>query len=154
MRTTGQALIEALRTILIAGKMGTQEEICEALTQQGFSVNQSKVSRLLRKLVAVKTMTETGQITYHLPREPVPLPTKSPLTNLVIEITNNEMTVVIRTLPGAAHLIARLLDYNAEKIDSLGTVAGDDTILLVPKHSAQTTETVTKIKHLLSDIKS
>jgi transcriptional regulator of arginine metabolism len=125
-------LAAALRDLLMQGTVNTQEELCQALEQQGYAVNQSKISRLLHKIGAVKTKNERGQITYRLPREPAPPQTSSDLSNLVINVTANENLIMVHTSPGAAALIARMLDYHQNDMNILGTIAGDDTILVVP----------------------
>ena len=65
-------LVDDLRRLLIEGKVATQEDVCAALESLGHPVNQSKVSRLLRKIGAVKSKNEQGQIVYRLPLEPAP----------------------------------------------------------------------------------
>lgn len=56
----------------------------------------------------------------------------SPLKNLVLDIDYNDAVVVIHTSPGAAQLIARLLDSLGKAEGILGTIAGDDTIFTTP----------------------
>lgn len=150
--STSQDLITAIRQLLDSGHVSTQADIIAALLPLGFAVNQSKVSRLLHKIGAVKIVAPDGEITYQLPREPAPLPTKSPLASLISIIKHNENMIVIKTVPGAASLIARLLDHNAEKCQILGSVAGDDTILLAPTVTKEIQQTIENIKRLLSDI--
>ncbi len=140
-----------LRRLLIEGNVSTQDEICHQLETQGHIVNQSKISRMLRKLDAVKSKNEHGQIVYRLSKEPAP-PTKStPLYEMVIDITSNEMAIIIQTSPGSAPVIARLLDYQQEKNHLLGTIAGDDTILVLPKSIHMIKETIEQIEEMLLD---
>ena len=54
------------------------------------------------------------------------------LKNLVLDIDYNDAVVVIHTSPGAAQLIARLLDSLGKAEGILGTIAGDDTIFTTP----------------------
>ena len=60
------------------------------------------------------------------------LNTSSPLKNLVLDVDYNDMLIVIKTSPGAAQLIARLLDSIGKSEGILGTIAGDDTIFITP----------------------
>ena len=60
-------LLNTLRDLLAEKTVGTQEEIRGALHRRGFEVNQSKISRTLRKIGAIKTVDENGQTTYSLP---------------------------------------------------------------------------------------
>ena len=57
------ALSDDLRQLLIEGKVTTQEDLCSALETIGHTINQSKISRLLRKIGAVKSKNEQGQKT-------------------------------------------------------------------------------------------
>lgn len=143
-------IIDALRDLLHAGSTSTQDEICAQLIAQGYAVNQSKISRMLRKIGAVKAKNEHNQVVYCLPKEPAPPSAMSSLGNLVVNIVANEMVIILHTSPGSASLIARMLDYNHEKAGILGTVAGDDTILVLPKSIHKTEETLNNIKFLLS----
>lgn len=136
-----------LRDLLQQGKAGTQDEIKTALEAMGHSVNQSKISRLLRKIGAVKTQNNTGQVVYSLAWEPAPPTAESTLHSLLIGINANEVGIVVTTSPGAAQLLARVIDFNKEDIDVLGSIAGDDTILVLPK-------SVKDIGKLVDDIKA
>ena len=142
-------LIDDLKALLLKGKVATQDDICLALEKEGHIVNQSKISRLLRKVGAVKSKNELGQIVYRLPREPAPPTTSSQLSNLIIDVIANETTIVVNTSPGSAQLIARVLDYHKDKIQILGTLAGDDTIFIAPTSVKNIKEIAKEISHLL-----
>lgn len=126
-------LVKAFREILTTERYGSQGEIVEALKTLGFeNISQSKVSRMLSKFGAVRTRDARGDMVYCLPPE-LGMPTaKSPLKQLVLEIVHNNVMVIIRTSPGAAQLIARLLDSLSHTDGVLGTIAGDDTIFIAP----------------------
>lgn len=128
-----EELIKAFKIILTAESCGSQSDIVEQLKASGFdNVSQSKVSRMLTKFGAVRTRNALGEMVYCLPPE-LGMPTaKSPLKQLVYDVTHNNVMVVIRTSPGAAQLIARLLDSLGKKDGVLGTIAGDDTIFIAP----------------------
>ncbi len=142
-------LIEDLRRLLIEGIATSQEELCAALESHGHPINQSKISRLLRKIGAVKSKNEHGQIVYHLPFEPAPPTTSSQLSSLVIDVASNESMIVVYTLPGSAQLIARILDYHKKKIQILATIAGDDAIFVAPESIKTIRHTVKEIRQLL-----
>lgn len=144
-----QSLIECFRELLSKGMARTQEDLKIALQKQGFEVNQSKISRLLRKIGAVKTLGVEGQISYQMPSEPEPPAKGSLVDNLVLDIVHNEIMIVIKTSPGSASLIARVIDHNVEKLSTLGTVAGDDTIFIVPQSIKTVEKTVQLLKKLL-----
>jgi len=142
-------LIEAIRKLLSKGSAQTQEDLKMSLEALGFEINQSKISRLLRKLGAIKTVRTNGDLAYQIPREPDPPSRKTPVSHLVIEVIRNEILIVVRTSPGSASLIARVLDFNAKEIGSIGSVAGDDTIFVVPHTIKKINDIYESIKKLL-----
>ena len=142
-------MITELRAFLLEGSAKTQEEICHALEKRGYEVNQTKVSRLLRKLGVVKIKNEHGKMVYWLPKEPPPPELSSSIYGLVTSIAANESIVIIRTSPGAAQLIGRLLDYCNNDNEILGTIAGDNTIFIAPKSVSNIKKLVKKIRGLL-----
>lgn len=143
------AIEDALRELLTKGTAGTQAEFIKALQKQGFEVNQSKISRLLRKMGAVKVVNSLGDIVYRLPQDPEPPSTYTSVAHLVVEILHNEMLIVVKTSPGSASLIARVLDFQSNKIDCIGSVAGDDTILLVPRSVKTLATSFSMVKRIL-----
>lgn len=126
-------LVKVFKEMLRQEKFSSQLEIVQALQEHGFeNVNQSKVSRMLTKFGAVRTRNVKMEMVYCLPAEISVPTTSSPLKNLVIDIDYNHAMVVIRTSPGAAQLIARLLDSIGKAEGILGSIAGDDTIFSTP----------------------
>lgn len=126
-------LTKAFKAILKEEKFGSQGEIVVALQQAGFAnVNQSKVSRMLTKFGAVRTRNAKQEVVYCLPQDASVPAATSPLKNLVLDVDYNESLVVIHTSPGAAQLIARLLDSMGKNAGILGCIAGDDTIFTTP----------------------
>ena len=126
-------LSEAFKALLKEEKFGSQSEIVTALQEQGFeNINQSKVSRMLSKFGAIRTRNTKMEMVYQLPNELSVPATFSPLKNLVVDIDHNDLLIVVKTSPGAAQLIARLLDSIGKSEGILGTIAGDDTIFITP----------------------
>ena len=132
-------LVKTFKSILKEERFGSQSEIVIALQAEGFSnINQSKVSRMLSKFGAVRTRNAKQEMVYCLPAE-LGVPTAgSPLKNLVLDVDHNQAMIVVRTSPGAAQLIARLLDSLGKSEGILGVVAGDDTIFITPTLSVTT----------------
>ncbi len=148
--TDYQQTLDSLRGLLMQGTVATHEDICAQLLTQGYDVNQSKVSRMLRKLGAVKGQNERDELVYRLPKEPAPPSKKTQLSELIMDISANEVMVIIHTSPGSASMIARLLDYSRDTSAIMGTVAGDDTILVIPKSIKNTAMILKEIKALLN----
>lgn len=131
--TKQEDLVKAFNALLKEEKFSSQSEIVQALQDEGFeNINQSKVSRMLTKFGAVRTRNAKMEMVYCLPAELGVPTTTSPLKNLVRDVDFNESVVVIHTSPGAAQLIARLLDSLGKSEGILGTIAGDDTIFTTP----------------------
>jgi len=146
-----EALVQAFKGLLKQEQFGSQGEIVEALKAQGFeNISQSKVSRMLSKFGAVRIRNAREDMVYCLPAG-LGVPTaKSPLRQLVLDIEHNEMMIIIRTSPGAAQLIASLLDSLSKSDGVLGTIAGDDTIFIAPTNVTKIQQTISKLEMLFS----
>jgi transcriptional regulator of arginine metabolism len=144
-----EALLHAFKELLKQEQFGSQGEIVEALKSQGFdNISQSKVSRMLSKYGAVRTRNARQEMVYCLPAE-LGMPTaKSPLKQLVLDIEHNDVMIIIRTSPGAAQLIARLLDSLSKADGVLGTIAGDDTIFIAPADITKIQQTISNLEAL------
>ncbi|MCS4306672.1 MULTISPECIES: transcriptional regulator ArgR [Rheinheimera] len=144
-----EELTQAFKALLKMEKFGSQSEIVDALKNDGFdNISQSKVSRMLSKYGAVRTRNAKQEMVYTLPPELGMPTTKSPLRQLVLDIEHNDVMIIIRTSPGAAQLIARMLDSIGKAEGVLGTIAGDDTIFIAPNKVQNINEilqTVTKL---------
>lgn len=145
-------LSTVFKALLSQERFSSQGEIVTALQQLGFtSINQSKVSRMLTKFGAVRTRNSKMEMVYCLPTE-LSVPTSSsPLKNLVLDIDHNDFLVVVKTSPGAAQLIARLLDSMGKSEGILGTIAGDDTIFITPTCDVSTTHLIQKVQALFEN---
>lgn len=137
-----------LKELIRRGEASTQEELCQALKQKKFDVTQSTVSRDLRRIGAIKAINSDGETIYKLPEDHQALPPQASqsLQMLITEIQANESLIVLHTTPGSASLLAWHLDGLKNQIGIIGTIAGDDTILVVP-------ESVKKINSIIKKIK-
>lgn len=146
-------LIKSFKGLLKAESYGSQGEIVKALKESSFdNISQSKVSRMLSKFGAVRTRNARGEMVYCLPPE-LGMPTaKSPLKQLVLDIVHNNVMVIIRTSPGAAQLIARLLDSLSNTDGVLGTIAGDDTIFIAPVDITQIEDLRQRVEDLFDSV--
>ena len=145
-------LTRAFKELLNQERVGSQNEIVDALKKQGFTgINQSKISRMLSKFGAVRTRNTKMEMVYCLPNELSVPNTSSPLKNLVLDVDHNAMLIVIKTTPGAAQLIARLLDSIGKSEGILGTIAGDDTIFVTPTNDKPIAELLQNIQRLFEN---
>lgn len=146
-------LTEQFKALLKEERYGSQTAIVDELKAQGFTnISQSKVSRMLSKYGAVRTRNAKQEMVYCLPSELSVPSAKSPVQQLVLEIEHNDVMVIIRTSPGAAQLIARLLDSVGRKEGVLGTIAGDDTIFIAPVKVSQIDFTLQKVRELFDRV--
>ena len=138
--------LNALRKILESGKSSTQEELRDMLEAKGHDVNQSTISRDLRKIGAIKGTDNKSRTVYRLSE----MSSDSncvgqSIGDLILNISHNDSMIVIQTSPGSASLVARHLDIN-RPADILGTIAGDDTIFVAPSREHSIKQTILAIR--------
>lgn len=120
-----------LRRIVEESSITRQEELVRRLDQEGFSVTQATVSRDLADLGAVKKRNADGVLVYEIgDRRPDDGALDRAMDAFVDTIVASGNLVVLRTPPGAAHVVAGAIDLTGP-VGVLGTVAGDDTVLVV-----------------------
>jgi len=123
--------LEAIRAILQTERIANQDELMRRLDACGISVAQATLSRDIRQLKVIKGLNDRGNYVYKLPENPL----KSLIKNKSVIPSNIEFSgnlAVMKTKPGYAMGIAGDIDNSASG-DILATIAGDDTILIVPK---------------------
>jgi transcriptional regulator of arginine metabolism len=130
--------------VLAEHPVRSQAELATALEAAGFHVTQATLSRDLDELGAVKLRTADGGLpAYVVPEDGSPLTERSVdddppqrlarlLAELLISVDASANIVVLRTPPGASNFLASALD-RARLPQVLGTVAGDDTILVIAR---------------------
>jgi transcriptional regulator of arginine metabolism len=121
--------------LLEAHAIANQAHLVELLAADGVDATQATVSRDLEEIGAVKVRVAGGETVYAVPELPkdrlVPEEQlRRVLADWVVEISHSGNLVVLRTPPGSAHVVASALD-RASVPGVLGTVAGDDTLLVV-----------------------
>jgi transcriptional regulator of arginine metabolism len=124
----------------------TQEDLVEELKKEGFLVTQATISRDLSSLGLVKAKLNNGVSVYLLPEVEK---LRNTLASFVKKIDRAENLVVIKTEPGAAQSVAASID-RIDMPEILGTVAGDDTILVVGRDR----KNAAKVKAKLLALKS
>lgn len=125
--------------LLESEAVGSQGHLVELLAAEGIEATQTTVSRDLEELGALKVRLPGGETAYVLPE----LPTQqiAPEDHLrrvlgewVVEADYSGNLVVLRTPPGSAHVVGSALDRSGFP-GVIGTVAGDDTVLVVASES-------------------
>jgi len=115
--------------------VSSQAQLVQLLEAEGVVATQATVSRDLEDLGAVKVRIPGGAMAYAIPdgnreRAPSDDHLRRLLGEFVVEVSYSGNLVVLRTPPGSAHVVASAIDRSSMP-DTLGTVAGDDTILVV-----------------------
>jgi transcriptional regulator of arginine metabolism len=134
--------------ILRRRAISSQEELAELLRRNGERVTQATLSRDLEELGAIK-VRENGGVVYRLPEEPSASDEwlQRMLHEFMLEVEASGTMVVVKTPPGGANAVARALD-NAALKDVIGTVAGDDTIILVCREGVRGQTVARKLRSM------
>ena len=135
MKTKRQAKIVE---IISNTNVETQEQLLKALEEEGFTSTQATISRDIKELRIVKELTSLGTYRYSVSEKDAPPALTDRLNTIfrecVTSIDYAENIIVIHTLPGLASAAGSALD--AMKINVvLGTLAGDDTVMIVMRDS-------------------
>ncbi|MFC7681933.1 transcriptional regulator AhrC/ArgR [Paenibacillus sp. GCM10028914] len=141
-----------IRDIITHQEIETQDELVEALRSEGFQVTQATVSRDIKELLLIKVPMDDGRYKYSMPTDqrynPVQKLKRALIDNFVhIDKTGN--LVVMKCLPGTANSVAVLLD-NMEWSHIMGTICGDDTILLICRTDSDSDLVVSQIMGFIS----
>lgn len=141
-RDRQQAIVELIGT----REIGSQEELRQLLDKRGWEVTQSTLSRDLRDLRIARVPTDHG-LRYVVSadgggEDAARAPLASLLPQLFVRLDGVSHLIVLKTVSGGAQTVAHALDKESSP-DILGTIAGDDTILMICR-SEQARERVTK----------
>lgn len=128
--------LDAIKMIISSKEIGSQDELLQELAQEGFELTQATLSRDLKQLKVAKAASMNGKYVYVLPNDIMykrageQSAGEMLLNNGFVSLQFSGNLAVIKTRPGYASSMAYDID-NRESGDILGTIAGDDTILLV-----------------------
>jgi transcriptional regulator of arginine metabolism len=125
---------EAIKQIIKTQVIETQSDLAEALKKAGFNVTQATVSRDIKDMVLIKVPDEEGRYKYSFPSEHnhiiTPERLEDMLRSYILTVASSENIIVVHTLPGTAQTVAYAIDHlNWPEV--LGTVGGDDTVILI-----------------------
>lgn len=121
-------------SLIQAGLVHSQSDLVALLKKAGYIVTQATASRDLEEIGAIRARNTSGESTYEIRESsddaiarsrPVP-------STLILSVDHSANLAVIHTPPGAAQFLASSLDH-AHLTGVIGTIAGDDTIILVSK---------------------
>ena len=137
-----------IKDVLLTHSIGSQDELAAELKKRRISVTQATLSRDLRELAVLRVPSDKG-FRYTLKTDGDEQNMK-PLIGLeVISIRANEVTIIIRTLPGRAPGVASFID-SLHIPEILGTIAGDDTVFVAPSSIQKMRKTMDTLKETMS----
>lgn len=130
----------------------TQEQLLEELKARGFTTTQATISRDIKELRLVKELTGSGGYRYALSERKTASTSDTRLRNIfkegVVSVDLAQNIVVVRTMPGLASAACSALD-NMEIEGMVGTLAGDDTGILIMRDNSQAQQFSSEVHKLL-----
>ncbi len=147
----------AIRKIILKGKVRSQEELLSQLKLEGFDLTQATLSRDLKVLQVAKMPHPANGYIYTIPgREKETQTTEQMRVNYLADgfrdLRFSGNLAVLRTLPGYASSFAALID-KTEPWEILGTVAGDDTILIIQREGIAKADLINALITIMPNLK-
>lgn len=145
--------LQAIRLIVSSQALESQEDLQVELDKAGFPCTQTTLSRDLKQLRISKVRGRNGHSVYALPREGMfsPVLTMEEIRKNSWSVNFSGNLMVVHTPPGHASMVAYDID-NARHPFFLGTVAGDDTVLVVLQEELERDEARMAISEIVSQI--
>jgi len=147
-----------IRRIIAKGNVHSQEEMLTALKKRGFDLTQATLSRDLKFLQVAKAPHPVNGYVYIIPDEgqDETKPARSRDNFLAdgfkgIEYSGN--LAVMKTLPGYASTLAAVID-SARQWEILGTIAGDDTILIIRREGTTNSDLINALISIIPKLKN
>ncbi|HZG55385.1 transcriptional regulator AhrC/ArgR [Paenibacillus sp.] len=141
-----------IREIITGREIETQDDLVDALRSAGYSVTQATVSRDIKELQLVKVPLSDGRYKYSLPSDQKYNPAlklKRALIDYFGSIDHADNLVVMKSLPGTANTIGELID-NLDWPDVMGTICGDNTVLIICRSGDASNRVVDEILSMLT----
>ncbi len=130
-------------------KISTQEELTDLLIKAGFKATQATISRDIKELGLIKTTDKNGVLHYTASRGQKGVKSNHDyiFSSSVISISHAVNDIVIKCYAGMANAACAVLD-NIDFPEVLGTLAGDDTILVIAKSESDAVSLINKLNSL------
>lgn len=155
METTKQERLLIIKAMISSDVIGSQDELLSLLKRRGINTTQATLSRDMKELKIAKTHSVDGSYVYKLPTQPRP---KSELLDSLlvrkgfVSFQFSGQLGVIKTRPGYASSIASDIDSQIAH-EIIGTIAGDDTILIVPREGINRDQIVDILSVVIPNVK-
>lgn len=140
---------QIIKDLITDQEISNQDELLKKLIDLDISVTQATLSRDLRELKVSKVPNSSGQYIYRLTESAVPTATVTHNENASLIFSKN--LGVIKTKPGYANRIAFEID-NTHFNTIIGTIAGDDTVLIVLKEESSREEVTNELRRIIPNI--
>ena len=141
--------VQIIKDLITDQEISNQDELLKKLIDLDISVTQATLSRDLRELKVSKVPNSSGQYIYRLTESAVPTATVTHNENASLIFSKN--LGVIKTKPGYANRIAFEID-NTHFNTIIGTIAGDDTVLIVMKEESSREEVTNELRRIIPNI--
>ena len=145
---------EKMMELISRYEIDTQDELIARLRENGYDVTQATVSRDIRELKIAKITTGKGTYRYVLPKQMETgsgMKFNSSLIDSIVTVDHAANIVVLKTYPGLANAVAVGIDgMNFPQI--LGSVAGDDTIMIATRDAESASMIADRMHELLKQI--
>lgn len=131
-----------IKQMVLNEEIGTQDELLNKLKNKGIDATQATISRDIKELNLVKTPSFKGGTKYTIYQNnqlTIEDKLSSTLREVVDNITQVQFMNVVKTIPGNAHVIGALMD-DIPFTEVVGTVAGNDTIMIISKNEYEATK--------------
>lgn len=139
----------AILKVVRERRIQSQDELRAALVDEGFEVTQATLSRDIRELGLAKLADAQGRSAYTHPQRAAVQPDLGQvLSGFLIGAEGVGPLLVLRTAAGAAGAVARVVDQ-AAWTEVLGTIAGDDTVLIITRGQRQREQVAERIQEFL-----
>lgn len=136
-----------IKSIISSQDVGNQTQLVKLLKQKNIKVTQATLSRDLSELGVIRVPTSNGLI-YKLGSSNGEGVLKTHIAEEIISIDFNECVAVVKTFLGRAQGVAVFIDKQNDS-EILGTIAGDDTIVVIPKSVKNLKKISDQLKTLL-----
>lgn len=137
-----------IETVIKDRDVGTQNEIVSMLRSAGYEATQATVSRDIQELGLIKEQLPGGGFRYVKPPDPKLQKLRTLFAEAVVKIDFSENFIVIHTLSGSANTAAALID-RMNNPEIMGTIAGDDTVLIMIKHKDASEHVADELKKMV-----
>lgn len=141
-----------IRSLIERGHFHTHKEVIAALHSEGIDINQGTLSKDFKELHVIKTRLSDGQYKYVMPRyysvETQDELVEREIRDFVVSAEDAMNQVVLQTSAGHASGVCEAIDQ-AEWPEIVGSVAGENTILLITKTTGQATKTLKRVRGIM-----